>query len=119
MSGNIALQLIGEAAEDELLRSVALYGSEQAIKKAAIARAGGPDNVDFIALQAMKTNPNDPTEQIATEPDDPDVEFWSVSLYPNTQSEEWYSEDFTTFSDANARAKELSATLGGKPIYIE
>ena len=119
MPGAIALQLIGEAAEDELLRSVASYGSEQAVKKAAVARAGGPDNVDYISLQAMKRNPDDPTEEIATYPDDPEVEFWSVSMVPNTDEEEWHSEDFKTFAEAEARAKELSAVLGGRAIYTE
>ena len=119
MPGAIALQLIGEAAEDELLRSVASYGAEKAIKKAAVARAGGPDNIDYIALQAMKTNPDDPTEIFPTDPDDRDIEFWSVSLVPNVEGQEWESEDFPTFAEAEARAKELSASLGGRAIYTE
>ena len=120
MPGAIALKLIGEAAgEDELLRSTLSHANKVAKRASMVARVGGADNVDYISLQPMCRNPEDPTEEMPTYPDDPNIAFWCVSLVPAIEGVVWEDEDFPDFASAEARAKELSKQLGGKAIYTE
>lgn len=117
MPGAIALQLIGEAAEDELLRSVASYGGQVGKDRSDLAKIVGSDSIRYVSVQPFEID--EEGNQTATDTNSSSIDGWWASAVPFDHNWEWYSEEFKTFDEAMARAKEIAKLVGGRPVYVE
>ena len=68
-------------------------------------------------MQPFVRDDLDNTEATDTNADH--IDGWWVSAVPDVVESEWYTEEFTDFDTAMARAKVISQMLGGRPVYIE